>query len=515
MSSADSVMRGAGFGLNLIDRKDAKQRQEKQDQRQEVYDARQEVQWEQQDQQFEQNSFLQARRLAAEDLELALKTGDYGKYEQASRALGLSPPAFTSDRYQQHSQTLESYRAGNIRQNDPAMIELFNDVIGEDLKNRPNAKEGWDYRIKTAVPSPDGQGFQFLLEVTDENGQTWEAPLTENATVGSGRVQTVAPKQLLNRVKSYLDIGSQLHSSPESSSAVDQMLRQIQQNDIAPQQAEYMDQQRRGFGLQPLNPQEPDSAQDVWVREFEQHMGRAPTEQELGAQFGVSPAAPSATMQKVQDYMRATNSDTIPTPVLNELFGIDNIGQDDQTKWRYVKEADGHNYWIDGPQAGQRAVPGAGAKPPSGSGGGEADLSYKREIDQRIFELQGIQEDEVGMLITAFPAENRQIQNALSSLAQQYSQGGNFAADADAISRATRGMPLTVEAALQQVAQQMGVDMEENPEPTPEMMEAVQLMIDRNIKRVESTLAAEAERQNGAQAGPGITANTGGTDLFY
>lgn len=515
MSSVDAAIRGANFGLGLIDRKDAKQRQAKQEERQEVYDARQEVQWEQQDKQFEQNNFLHARRLAAEDLELALKTGDYGKYEQASRALGLNPPAFTSDRYQQHSQTLESYRAGNIRQNDPAMIELFNDVIGEDLKNRPNAKDGWDYRIKTAVPSPDGQGFQFLLEVTDENGQTWEAPLTEDATVGSGRVQTVAPKQLLNRVKSYLDIGAQLHSSPESSSAVDQMLRQIQQNDIAPQQAEYMDQQRRGFGLQPLNPQEPDSAQDIWVREFEEHMGRAPTEQEVGAQFGIQPAPISPTMQKVRDYMQATNSDTIPTPVLNELFGVENVGQDPQSKWRYVKEADGHNYWIDGPQAGERAVPGAGAKPPSNSGGGAADLSYKREIDQRIFELQGIQEDEVGMLITDFPAENRQIQNALSSLAQEYSQGNNFAADADAISRATRGMPLTVEAALQQVAQQMGVDMEENPEPTPEMMEAVQLMIDRNIKRVEATLAAEAESQPGAPASAGVTGGASGNDLFY
>lgn len=514
MSSTDAAIRGANLGLNLIGHRDARDQREEQQERQEVYDARQEVQWEQQDQQFEQSNFLQARRLAAEDLELALKTGDYGKYEEASRALGLSPPAFTSDRYQQHSQTLESYRSGNIRQNDPAMIEMFNDVIGEDLKNRPNAKEGWDYRIKTAVPSPDGQGFQFLLEVTDETGKTWEAPLTEDATVGNGRVKTVAPKQLLNRVKSYLDIGGQLHSNPESSAAIDQMLSQIQQNDVAPQQAEYMDQQRRGFGLQPLNPQEPDSAQDVWAREFEQHMGRAPTEQEIGAQFGIQPSPISPTMQKVRDYMQATNSDTIPTPVLNELFGVENVGQDPQSKWRYVKEADGHNYWIDGPQAGERAVPGAGAKPPSGNDG---NLPYDKQLDKRIFELQGIQEDEVGMLITDYPAENRQIQNALSALALKYGSGSNFAADADAISRATRegNMPLTIEKALDEVAAAQGIDLELNPEQVEALMPAAQLMIDRNIKQIEATLAAEAESRNGAQTAPGITGDTGGTDLFY
>lgn len=59
--------------------------------------------------------------------------------------------------------------------NDPESVEALNRVLGHDV----NKGAGKNKRIAAAVPGPDGESLMFELDVEDEDGNPYRAPITE------------------------------------------------------------------------------------------------------------------------------------------------------------------------------------------------------------------------------------------------------------------------------------------------------------------------------------------------
>lgn len=96
--------------------------------------------------------------------------------------LGL-PDTFLDEDYGKNLDIAEGILQGKVKANSKEGLDALNQLFRKQVMNgngvTKDGKRIVEKRIAGAVPSPDGKGFMLDLEITTEDGQVYNAPVTE------------------------------------------------------------------------------------------------------------------------------------------------------------------------------------------------------------------------------------------------------------------------------------------------------------------------------------------------
>lgn len=106
--------------------------------------------------------------------------------------------------------------------NSPESIEALNQMFEAEI----NKGEGGQKRISKAFPGPDGETLMFDLEVLGEDGESYEAPMTDGRAPGGDddTVMQVPVEEVIKQVQGLRAIRSTMQT-PEAQEQASQMLR--------------------------------------------------------------------------------------------------------------------------------------------------------------------------------------------------------------------------------------------------------------------------------------------------